>query len=348
MGVYALKRTVAAFLLFWALATVTFVLFFVLPHLQPARGRRRSGLGPAQPLDVHGTLVHEYGLFLWNLVHGGLGRSWASDQSVMTTLTTAAPATAGLVLGGAVVWMLVAVPLGLVSALRPGSLTAKTGGALVLLGMCAHPLWLGLVLSRVFGVWLGWFPPGGYCDALGPQPDCGGPIPWSAHMALPWAAFALLYGGSYARLVRVHAREVLHEPHVRTARAKGVPDFQLLRSHVFAACVRPVLSALTVDVGGLAMGTVGAAIFVEFAFGIPGLGRTIAQSAVRRDLPVVAGAVLFVAATVAIANLAADLLAFWLDPRERPAAGRRRSARAVVSADATLAQLSQRAHAFSK
>jgi len=325
--VYALKRLVWAVVLFLGLSTVTFVLFFVLPHVEPGR-RRRSPLAPGPPLDVHGSLVHEYGQFLWNLVHGSLGRSWASGHDVLTVLTTVAPATAGLVLGGAVIWMVVAIPIGLLSALRPKSLTSKVTGAVLVVGMSAHPLWLGLLLSWVFGVRLGWLPPGGYCDALGPEPDCGGPIPWTQHMVLPWTAFALLFAGVYVRLIRTNAEQVLRSDHVRTARAKGVADWALLRSHVFAASVRPVLNALVLDIGGLAIAAfVGASIFVEDAFGINGLGRTIAQAATRRDLPMLAGATLFVAALVAIVNFAADLIAWFTDPRERPE--RRRSSRAA-------------------
>jgi peptide/nickel transport system permease protein len=321
VGVYALKRVVWAGVLFLGVSTVTFVIFFVLPHLDPARRRRRLGLAPPTPLDVdqHQSVVHEYGQFMWNLLHGSLGRSSATGHDVLAVITTVTPATAGLVLGGAVIWMMIAVPLGLLTALRPRSRTGRAVGAVFLVGMCAQPLWLGLVLSWVFGVRLGWLPPGGYCDTLGPEPDCGGPIPWTQHMVLPWTAFALLFAGVYARTIRVNATDVLRSGHVRTARAKGVADWALLRSHVFAASVRPVLTMLVLDVGGLAMGAfVGASIFVEEAFGINGLGRTIAQSAQRRDFPMLAGAILFIAALVAIVNLVADLVAALADPRELP------------------------------
>jgi peptide/nickel transport system permease protein len=333
VGVYALKRLVWAAVLFLGLSTVTFVLFFVLPHVEPSR-RRRSPLSPGPPLDVHGSLVHEYGLFLWNLVHGSLGRSWASGHDVLTVVTTVAPATAGLVLGGAVIWMVVAIPLGLLSALRPQAPTTRMTGFVLAVGMSAQPLWLGLLLSWLFGVRLGWLPPGGYCDALGPEPDCGGPIPWTQHMVLPWTAFALLFAGVYVRTIRTNAEEVLRSDHVRTARAKGVPDWALLRSHVFAASVRPVLTALVLDVGGLAIGAyVGASIFVEEAFGINGLGRLIAQSATRRDLPMLAGATLFVAALVAIVNYVADLLAALTDPRVVPERRRKRWRREQADPD---------------
>jgi peptide/nickel transport system permease protein len=328
VGVYALKRTVWAGVLFLGLSTVTFVLFFVLPHVEPARRRRRLGFTAPSPVDVdqHQSLVHQYGQFVWNLFHGTLGRSTASGHDVLETVTTVAPATASLVMGGALLWMVIAIPLGLLGALRPRSLSTRTIGAIFVVGMSAAPLWLGLVLSRVFGVWLGWFPPGGYCDALGPEPDCGGPIPWTQHMVLPWIAFALLFAGVYARTIRANATDVLRSAHVRTARAKGVSDGALLRSHVFAASVRPVLTMLVLDIGGLAMGAlIGASIFIEEAFGINGLGRTIAQAAQRRDFPLLAGAILFIAALVAIVNLAADLLAALADPRVVPERRRKRS-----------------------
>jgi peptide/nickel transport system permease protein len=335
VGVYALKRLIWAALLFFGLSTVTFVLFFVLPHIDLTRRRRSAGLGPQQPLGVsHGSLLHEYGNFLWNLVHGSLGHSWASGHDVLGVITTVAPATAGLVLGGAVIWLAIAIPLGLLLALRPRSRGGRALGAVFVVGMSAHPLWLGLLLSWLFGVRLGWLPPGGYCDALGPEPDCGGPIPWTQHMVLPWTAFALLFAGVYVRIIRTNAQVVLRSAHVRTARVKGVADWAILRSHVFAASVKPVLAALVLDVGGLAIGAyVGASIFVEEAFGINGLGRMIAQSAQRRDLPMLAGAILFVAGLVAIVSFVADLLAALTDPRELPER-RRRSRRAQADSAA--------------
>jgi len=328
VGVFALKRTLWAVVLFLGLSTVTFVLFFVLPHVEPGRRRRRVNITPPSPVDVdsHQSLAHQYGQFMWNLLHGSLGTSSATGHDVLQTITTVTPATASLVMGGALLWMVIAIPLGLLAALRPRALTVRAVGAVFVVGLSAAPLWLGLVLSRVFGVWLGWLPPGGYCDALGPEPDCGGPIPWTQHMILPWIAFALLFAGVYARMIRANATDVLRSGHVRTARAKGVSDGALLRSHVFAASLRPVLTMLVLDIGGLAMGAlVGASIFVEEAFGINGLGRTIAQAAQRRDLPMLAGAILFIAALVAIVNLAADLLAALVDPREGPARQRKPS-----------------------
>jgi peptide/nickel transport system permease protein len=324
VGAYVVKRLFCAVLLFFGLATVTFVIFFVLPHTNPAPSRRASfPVGPL--LGLHGGVVDEYVHFLSRILHVDLGTSTANGHSVTTIVTAAAPVTAGLVLGGAAIWLAIAIPLGLLSALRPSSRAGRAGGILALVGVSLQPLWLGLVLSWTFGDQLGWLPPGGYCDTLGPEPECGGPLPWADHMVLPWTVFALIYGAVYVRLVRGRARETLRAGHVRTARAKGVSDVGILRSHVLPEAVRPVLAALVLDVGGMAFGLIGTALFVEVAFGIPGLGRTTAQAATRSDFPVLIGVLLFVAATVAFANLVADLLALALDLNAR----RRRAATRV-------------------
>ena len=316
MGAYILRRVLCAALLFFGLATLTFVIFYLVPHQTPVP-RRRAPFPVGPPLGIHGGVLREYGSFLAHIVRGDFGRSTVNGHDVWTIVTSAAPATISLVLGGAVIWIAIAIPLGLLSALRPSSRTAKAGRGLALIGLSVQPLWLGLLLSWLFGVKLGWFPPGGYCAPLAPDPDCGGPIVWAHHMVLPWTAFALIYGAFYVRLVRGNATARLRDDDVRTGRAKGVPDRSIMRSYVLASTVRPILSTLVLDVGGLAFGLVGVSMFVEIAFGIPGLGRTTEQAAARADLPVLIGVILFVAASVAIANLLADLAAVALDPRLR-------------------------------
>jgi peptide/nickel transport system permease protein len=316
VGAYVVRRVLCSGLLFLGLATLTFVIFFLVPHQTPVP-RRRAPFPVGPPMGIHGGVVHEFGSFLAHVFSGDLGRSTVNGHDVWTLLISAAPATVSLVLGGAVIWLAIAIPLGLLAALRPWSRGAKAGRGLVLLGLSVQPLWLGLLLSWLFGVKLGWFPPGGYCAPLAPDPDCGGPTVWAHHMILPWIAFALIYGAFYVRMIGGNACARLRDDDVRTARAKGVSDWAIMRSHVLATTVRPILSALVLDVGGLAFGLVGVSLFVEIAFGIPGLGRLTAQAAARYDLPVLVGVLLFVAATVAIANLVADLVAVLLDPRLR-------------------------------
>ena len=154
-------------------------------------------------------------------------------------------------------------------------MSAKARRRLGLVGLSLQPLWLGLVLSWVFGDELGWFPPGGYCDTLGPEPDCGGPLPWAYHMVLPWTTFALIYGAVYVRLVRGRSRETLarrpraHRPCQGGVRM-GSPALARAAGDASGRCSPRSCSTSAV----MAFGLIGATLFVEVAFGIPGLGRT--------------------------------------------------------------------------
>jgi peptide/nickel transport system permease protein len=119
------------------------------------------------------------------VVHQNLGHSFANRQSVNLIVGAAAPVTASLILGGVLVWMLIALPVGIMSALRPRSLLDRTAMTFVLVGISAHPIWIGLILAYVFGFRLHVFPITGYCDFINPSTDCGGPVQWAYHLCLP-------------------------------------------------------------------------------------------------------------------------------------------------------------------
>jgi peptide/nickel transport system permease protein len=317
VGVYVAKRVVWAGVLFLVLTLVTYLIFYVIPHSRGAVVGLTVGLQDIrQQVNTEGNVFQQYWSFVSGfLFHGTLGASIGTGRSVTSILWNAAPVTLGLVLGGAVFWMLIAVPVGLVSALRPRSLFDRAGMVFVLLGLSVHPVWLGLMFSYLFGFRLGWFPRSGYCDVFSPVTRCGGPGPWAYHMILPWLTFAMLFGAFYARIIRAGVRETLNEDWVRTARAKGASEWVVVRSHVLRMVLLPVVTALAMDVGGLALGTLGSSLFVETAFGLPGLGRTAATALQRNDLPVIVGVVVFVTAVVVVVNLVADLLYAWIDPR---------------------------------
>src|SRR5207237_10878534 len=142
----------------------------------------------------------------------------------------AAPVTASLVLGGALMWMLIALPLGILSALRPRSMIDRITMIFVLVGISAHPVWLGLVFSYIFGYKLGWTPITGYCNAINPVGGCGGPAQSAYHLILPWVTFALLFAALYARMIRANAMEALNEDYLRPARAQGASEARVMRS----------------------------------------------------------------------------------------------------------------------
>jgi peptide/nickel transport system permease protein len=210
-------------------------------------------------------------------------------------------------------WMLIALPLGILSALRPRSMLDRLTMIFVLVGISAHPVWIGLIFSFLFGYKLGWTPISGYCNAINPVTSCGGPVQWAYHMILPWMTFALLFAALYARMIRANVTEALNEDYVRTARAKGAPEWQVMRSHVLRNALLPVVTMLGMDIGlGL-----GGAIFTETIYGLPGLGKLAIRSIGISDLPIVMGVVVFATFVIIMFNLLIDLLYAWIDPRIR-------------------------------
>jgi peptide/nickel transport system permease protein len=242
-----------------------------------------------------------------------LGTSFATRQDVNEIILRAAPVTASLVFGGVFFWMLLAVPIGILSALRPRTLLDRAAMIFVLIGISAHPVWIGLILAYVFGYKLGWTPISGYCDVINPSTDCGGPAQWAYHMILPWATFALLFAATYTRMIRANVMETLNEDYVRTARAKGAPESRVMRSHVLRNAMLAVVTMLGMDIG-LALG---GAIFTETVFGLPGLGKVAIESITNFDLPITLGVVVFGTLAIIVFNLFVDLFYAWIDPRIR-------------------------------
>ena len=320
---YLVRRVLWAALLFLVITFVTFVIFFVGPN-NPARAvcggeqakreclvRATAKLGLDKPMPV------QYFKFLKQLVvHQDLGTSFATSQSVNQRIKEAAPVTASLVFGGAVLWMMIGLSVGIYSALKPRSLIDRSAMIFVLIGVSAHPIWIGLIFEYVFGVKLGWTPIANYANFFGAPPDSGlpgGPWQWFYHLILPWCTFALLFAALYVRMIRANVMETLNEDYVRTARAKGAPESQVIRSHVLRNALLPVVTMLGMDIG-IALG---GAIFTETVYQLPGLGQTAIIGINNQDLAIVQGVVVFATLAIIVFNLIVDLLYAWIDPRIR-------------------------------
>jgi peptide/nickel transport system permease protein len=311
MSRYLAARLAASVLLFLAITLFVFAAFFALPGYN--REQRRFGGGP-NPYRLHGSLPHQYTEYVWNFVrHGDLGRSYADREAVTRRLFRAAPVTLSLVLGGLAVWLLVAIPVGVLAALRPRSLLDRGAMVFALIGISAHPVWLGLMLGFVFGVHWHVFPAAGYCDLFTPSTDCGGPAQWGYHLVLPWLAFGLLNAALYMLMTRAVVREELDHDYVRTARAKGATDAHVVRAHVLKNVTLPLLTMIGMNMG-IALGGV---IFIESAFGLPGLGGLLRRSIMIHDVPMTAGIVLFMTLAIVLLNLLVDLAYAAFDPRIR-------------------------------
>jgi peptide/nickel transport system permease protein len=330
MGRYLIRRLLWALVLFWAVTVVSYVLFYIIPA-DPAKAacgqactqadvkRVAHFLGTDRPIYV------QYGKFFGRLMPfsftGGphlktpsLGNSFYNRQPVNTLVLQAAPVTATLVFGGVLFWLIMSIPIGVLSALRPRSLLDRASMTFVLIGISTHPIWIGLMLAYFFGYRLHWTPITGYADFINPPPgQPGGPVQWAYHMILPWLTYSILFAALYARMIRANVLETMNEDYVRTARAKGAPESRVLRSHILRNALLPVVTMLGMDIGlGL-----GGAVFTETIYSLPGLGRTSIQALFNYDTPTVQGVIVF--ATVAIIgfNLIIDFLYAWIDPRIR-------------------------------
>ncbi len=316
---YFVRRLLWACMLFVAVTLVTFVIFFVIPS-DPARqvcGQRATPECIARAQHFLGTdrpVVVQYVRFLDRLiVRHSLGRSFTNRQDVTREVLDAAPVTASLVFGGAVLWLLISIPIGILSAVRSRSILDRVTMVAVLIGISAHPVWIGLLAAYFAGFKLHLFPITGYCDLFSPAGDCGGPIQWAYHLFLPWATFAVLFAATYVRMIRAYVIETLGEDYVRTARAKGASEARVLRSHVIRNALLPVVTILGMDIG-LALG---GAFFTETVYGLPGLGRLVVGAIGTFDLPTIEGVVVFATLCIIFFNLIVDTLYAWVDPRIR-------------------------------
>lgn len=320
---YLVRRVLWAALLFLVITFVTFVIFYIGPN-NPARAvcggdqaKRECLVQATRKLGLNRPMPVQYGKFLERLVlHADLGESFATSQSVNQRIKEAAPVTASLVFGGAVLWMMIGLSVGIYSALKPRSLIDRSAMVFVLIGVSAHPIWIGLIFEYVFGVKLGWTPIANYANFFGAPPDSGlpgGPWQWFYHLILPWCTFALLFAALYVRMIRANVIETLNEDFVRTARAKGAPEGQVIRSHVLRNALLPVVTMLGMDIG-IALG---GAIFTETVYQLPGLGQTAIIGINNQDLAIVQGVIVFATLAIIVFNLIVDLLYAWIDPRIR-------------------------------
>ena len=305
-----------------AVTLVTYVIFFLVPA-NPARQAAGQAATPERVAEVEERLglndpvYVQYGKFMKELVvERSLGHSFVNRRSVNEEVFAAAPVTASLVFGGIIFVLLIAVPVGIFSALRPRSLLDRAAMIYVLVGISLPSFWISLVLSYLVGFKLEWTPLAGYCEVFSPATEttgCGGLKDWAYHMLLPWFALAVVVAGTYVRFVRAEVLETMSQDYVRTARAKGAPESRVMKNHILRNGMLPIVTMLGMDIGIL----LGGAIFIETVFALPGLGRLSIESIGQFDLPALQGVVIFGAFAIIIFNLLVDLFYAWIDPRIR-------------------------------
>jgi peptide/nickel transport system permease protein len=245
--------------------------------------------------------------WLGRALQGDLGRSLRNNQPVAEAVVQRLPVTLQLSLVAMLISLSVAVPIGIISATRPGSKSDVFGTVFALLGVSIPHFWLGVVLIFVFAVSLRWLPPSGYLD---PMKD---PLTSLSLMILPGVTLGLGLAGVVRRMVRSSLLEVLDQDYIRTAWAKGLAEQVVVGRHAFKNALIPVITVIGLQVGRLFAG----AVITETVFAIPGVGRLVVDSIFARDFPVVQGAVLMMALAVLVTNLVVDILYAYVDPRIR-------------------------------
>ena len=320
MGRYVIRRLLWSALVVLLVTLITFVIFYVMPPGDPAV--RFAGKQPTpeliaevkEQLGLDKPLYTQYGLFVKRLVLGdqygwpGLGFSYDSREPVKDELWERLPRTLLLAGGAAVIWLLLGVTIGIVSALKRRSWPDRLAMGFALFGISAPVFWLGLMALFIF-----WEKLGIEAVGTGYTPFSESPSAWFGHMIMPWIVLALLYAAFYARMTRGNLIDTMGEDYIRTARAKGLPEKQVVMKHGLRASLTPVVTMFGMDVALL----IGGAVITETVFNIQGLGAWAVQSVFGSDLPAVVGVTVVLAIAVTAMNLFVDILYAYLDPRVR-------------------------------
>jgi len=329
---YATRRLLAACSQLLIITLVAYVLFFLIADLTGANPAQRvagKGASPERVREIEHVMgvdrpwYSQYAHFVGRLAQGDLGYSFQRRQPVADVVFPAAGVTASLVSGAAVLWVAIAIAVGLAGALRPRSPLDRVLTVGVQTSIAAPVFWVAPMLSfllayrpaqgSLLGIPLGrridWLPIGGY---VGPLAD---PAQWARHLILPWLALAIGFAALYARFVRAFVLEQLAEEYVTTARAKGASEARIVRHHIGRIVAPAIVTLLGLDVGV----ALGGALFVEQVFGLPGLGYVGLSSIQNLDYPLTIGTITFAAMVAVAANAVADLAQAVLDPRVRVA-----------------------------
>jgi peptide/nickel transport system permease protein len=317
MTLFLLRRIAWGALVVWAVATLVFIVYFAVPRdvARLIAGRQASDetvavvnarLGLDQPILV------QYGRFIGRLVHGDLGESFVTQESVNSIIVRDAPVSFSLALGGALLWLSMGIGAGVLAATRPRSRMdrAITATALFFYSMPSFLIGQLLLFFLFFQLYLAGyelFPPGSYVAFS------ESPLQWARFLILPWFALALVTGAAYARLTRGAMLDALGEDYIRTARAKGISERRVIAHHALRSSLTPIVTQFGIDLGTL----MGGAIVTEVVFGLPGLGREVVQAIAKQDLPVIIGVTILSSALIVTANIVVDMVQALLDPRMR-------------------------------
>lgn len=318
---YMIRRTLFLVVVLVVVSLFTFLVFVKLPAGDPiarAVGRHpspelvaqvRENFGLDRPLWVQywkfaSGMIPWPGLFLNEEIYF----SYRNQTSVKEQILDRLPVTIALTIGAAVLWLAIGIPIGIISAIRRGTVLDRAAMIFALVGVSAPIFWLGLVLLYVFHFWLGWLPTAGI-----PRDQSVLRSVLEGYFVLPWVSLAITSAAFYSRMTRGNLIETMSEDYIRTARAKGIAERRVVFRHGLRAALTPIVTMFGMDVAFL----LGGAIITESVFQLPGLGQYAIVSLYAADFPAVMGVTLVGAFFIVVANFVVDVLYAFLDPRVR-------------------------------
>ena len=304
MFAYVIRRIVFGAAVLLGTSLITFTIAFVIPA-DPAVAVAGAKADPAtlaairSELGLDQPLYFQYARYVDRALHGDLGRSYIRREDVAGLIVSRFAATAILALSAMALSLALGIPMGMLAAAYRGRTPDNLLLVLALALVSIPVFWLGTILLIVGGLYLRWFPLGGF----------DGP----ASIVLPTITLALGSAGYYSRILQTNLADAMDQEYVRTARGKGLSLRAAMFKHAMANAMLPLVTLAGLDFAGLLSGVV----LTETVFNWPGLGRLAFEAVFNLDIPLIMGTVLFSAALVVVANLAVDLLYAWLDPRIR-------------------------------
>jgi peptide/nickel transport system permease protein len=331
---FIIRRLILTVFLLLLVSAITFAIFFLVPRLagQTAYQLAAQYVGrnpiPSEikavevKLGLNAPLYLQYGRFVKGIIFGVhynngpdvsycpfpcFGYSFRNQQPVWPQLISDAPVTLSLAIGGAILWLIGGVSIGVLSALRRGSFFDRLSMGIALAGVSLPVFFTGLISLELFSYKWPIFPNVHYVGIT------TNPLLFARNMVLPWVTLAFLYAALYARLTRAGMLETMGEDYIRTARAKGLPERKVIIKHGMRAALTPIVTIFGLDLGLL----LGGAVLTEVTFSFPGLGQFTILAIQNQDLPEIQGVVMIAAFFIVVANMIVDILYAVVDPRVR-------------------------------
>jgi peptide/nickel transport system permease protein len=331
---FIIRRLILTVFLLLLVSAITFAIFFLVPRLAGQTSYELAaqyvGRNPIPSaikaveikLGLNAPVYLQYGRFIKGIVAGVhynngpdvsycpfpcFGYSFRNQEPVWPQLISDAPVTLSLAIGASVLWLIGGVSIGVLSALRRGSIFDRFSMGIALAGVSLPVFFTGLIALELFSYKWPIFPDVHYVAIT------ANPLLWARNLVLPWVTLAFLYAALYARLTRAGMLETMGEDYIRTARAKGLPERKVIVKHGMRAALTPIVTIFGLDLGLL----LGGAILTETTFSFPGLGQFTIEAIQNQDLPEIQGVVMLAAFFIVIANMIVDILYAVVDPRVR-------------------------------